>query len=65
MPQKNDGPSIVVNSPTGDKELDTLVKEIDELLQPFTHDLCIRTDKFSNGTSTIVIEATIKARSIR
>ena len=56
---------ITVNSQTGDKALDTLVSDIENLLKPYTHDLTIRIERVGNVVGTIGIEATIRTKNIR
>ena len=49
----------------GDKALDTLVSDIENLLKPYTHDLTIRIERVGNVVGTIGIEATIRTKNIR
>ena len=56
---------IKVDSLTGDKTLDTLVSELENLLKPYTHDTAVRIERFGNAVGTIVFEATIRTKNIR
>ena len=56
---------ITVTSQTGDKGLDALVSQIEDLLKPYVHDLTIRIERVGNVVGTIGIEATIRTKNIR